>query len=86
MDFLATLHFDVKLLLVGGALALVAALFSGTKKQEFRYMAAFALLMAVAGVRYHQQSTQDSAEVARATDSAVSQMKSGSLVRASTKR
>jgi hypothetical protein len=53
MDFLSNLQTDVKLLLVAGALALLAALLSGTKRNEHRYMALFTLVMLAAGWRFH---------------------------------
>jgi len=59
MDFLSNLHTDVKLLLVASALALFAALVSGSKKKEHRYMAMFALLMVVAGYRFRQEGVPD---------------------------
>ena len=63
MEFLSSLHVDVKLLLVASALALFAALVSGSKKKEHRYMAVFTLLMVVAGVRFRQETDQDVASV-----------------------
>ena len=77
MDFLSSLHTDVKLLLAGGALALLAALVSGSKTKEYQYMAVFAVLMAAAGVRYNQQQAQDLAEAERRTDHALNQPGSG---------
>ena len=68
MEFLSTLHTDVKLLLVAAALALLAGLFTGAQKSERRYVALFALLMVVAGFRFHQQQAQD--EAARAAEPA----------------
>jgi hypothetical protein len=62
MDFLSSLHFDVKLLLVAGALALLAGLFTGSKRSEFRYMALFTLLMITAAARFHYESEQDAAQ------------------------
>ena len=59
MDFLRNLHVDVKLLLVASALALLAALVSGSKKKEHRYMAVFTVLMVVAGLRFKQEGEQD---------------------------
>jgi len=59
MEFLSNLHTDVKLLLVASALALFAALVSGSKRKEHRYMAVFAILMVVAGVRFKQEGEQD---------------------------
>lgn len=79
MDFLSTLHADVKLLLVGGALALLAGLVSGTKKNEHRYMAIFVVLMVIAGVRFHQHSAQDDADRSASTDAAINHMKSGGV-------
>jgi hypothetical protein len=73
MEFLASLHTDVKLLLVGGALALLAALLSDTKGKEYRYMAVFALCMGIAGVRYNQQQAQDIAEADQQTQRALAQ-------------
>lgn len=79
MEFLSSLQLDVKLLLVGGALALLAGLVSGTKKNEHKYMAVFTVLMVIAGVRFHQHGAQDDAERAASTDAAVNHMKSGSV-------
>lgn len=62
MEFLGNLHTDVKLLLVGAALALVAALLSGSKRKEHRYMAIFTLLMVGAGYRIHQQGQEPGAD------------------------
>lgn len=73
MDFLSTLQMDVKLLLVGGALALLAALLSGSKRNEHRYIAVFALLMVGAGYRYHQETTTQEAASVGTTDMAVNQ-------------
>jgi hypothetical protein len=74
MDFLSTLHTDVKLLLVAGALALLAALLSATKKNEHRYMAVFTVVMLVAGYRFHVHEREDEAEAtARANGAAVQQ-------------
>ena len=61
MEFLSTLHTDVKLLLVAGALALLAALLSGTKKNEHRYMALFTLVMLGAGYRFYAHEREDEA-------------------------
>lgn len=72
MDFLSNLHVDVKLLLVASALALLAALVSGSKKKEHRYMAVFTVLMVVAGVRFKQEGEQDLAAERFSADSAVS--------------
>lgn len=55
MEFLSTLPNDVKLLLAGGALALLGALMSGTKKNEHRYLAVFAVLLFVGAYRYAQE-------------------------------
>lgn len=62
MEFLSQLPADVKLLLVGAALALLAALLSGSKKKEHRYVAIFALLMVAAGYRFHTEMGQASAD------------------------
>lgn len=62
MEFLSQLPSDVKLLLVGAALALLAALLSGSKKKEHRYVAIFTLLMVAAGYRFHTELGPDSAE------------------------
>jgi hypothetical protein len=59
MEFLSNLNTDVKLLFVGAALALVAALLSGSKKKEHRYMAVFTVLMVGAGYRIHQEGSRD---------------------------
>jgi len=61
MDFLSTLHTDVRLLLLGSALALLAGLFSGTKKNEQRYLVLFTVLMVIAGLRFHYESRPDTA-------------------------
>ena len=74
MEFLSNLHFDVKLLLVASALALLAALVSGSKKKEHRYMAVFTVLMVVAGVRFKQENEQDLA--AATGDMGVGQVRS----------
>ena len=72
MDFLSTLHTDVKLLLVASALALLAALVSGSKRKEHRYMAMFAVLMVVAGLRFKQEGDQDLAAGRSLGDTAIS--------------
>lgn len=59
MDFLSTFHADVRLLLMAGALALLAALVSGSKKNEYRYFAICTVLLLVAGVRHYQEENQD---------------------------
>jgi len=69
MEFLTTLHTDVKLLLVAGALALLAGLVSGSKRSEHRYLALFTVMMVIAGVRFHQHNAQDNAGLQR-TDTA----------------
>jgi hypothetical protein len=61
MDFLSNLHTDVKLLLVAGALALLAALVSGTKRNEAKYMALFTLVMLGAGYRFYAHEREDEA-------------------------
>ena len=81
MDFLSSLNIDVKLLLVAAALALVAGLLSGTKKNEHRYLFVFTLLMVAAGVRFHQESNGGGGEQARAGGTAVSQKATRSLAR-----
>lgn len=73
MEFLSTLHYDVKLLLVAGALALLAGLVSGSKKGEYRNITIFALLMAAAGWRYQTEQAQDLAAAAERTDTAATQ-------------
>jgi len=77
MDFLNSLYPDVKWLLVAGALALLAGLVSGTKRNERRYLAVFTVFMAIAGVRYHQHTQQDLEDHAARTDAAVNRMKAG---------
>lgn len=62
MEFLSQLPTDVKLLLVGAALALLAALLSGSKKKEHRYVAIFTLLMVAAGYRFHTEVGQAPAD------------------------
>jgi hypothetical protein len=61
MDFLSNLHTDVKLLLVAGALALLAALLSATKKNEHRYIALFTIVMLGAGYRFYAHEREDEA-------------------------
>ena len=61
MEFLSNLHTDVKMLLVAGALALLAALLSGTKKNEHRYMALFTIIMLGTGYRFHVHEREDEA-------------------------
>ena len=61
MDFLSTWPTDIRLLLVGSALALLAGLFTATKKNELRYLALFSVLMVIAGFRIHQENRQDEA-------------------------
>jgi hypothetical protein len=81
MDFLSNLHTDVKLLLVAGALALLAALLSATKRNEHRFVALFTLLMLGAGYRFHVHERDDQALVqaqARAEASAQPATKTGS--------
>ena len=67
MEFLGNLHPDVKLLLVAGALALLGALFSGTKKNEHRYMALFTIVMLAAGWRFHVHDQESEVQAAGAT-------------------
>jgi hypothetical protein len=74
MEFLSSLHFDVKLLLVASALSLLAALVSGSKRKEHRYMAVFTVLMVVAGVRFKQENEQDLAADRAASDTAVTKV------------
>lgn len=62
MDFLSTLHTDVKLLLVAGALALLAALLSATKRNEHRYMALFTIVMLGAGWRFYAHEREEEAQ------------------------
>lgn len=61
MEFLSNLHTDVKLLLVAGALALLAALLSATKRNEYRYMALFTVVMLGAGYRFYAHEREDEA-------------------------
>jgi hypothetical protein len=61
MEFLSNLHTDVKLLLVAGALALLAALVSGTKRNEAKYMALFSIVMLGAGYRFYAHEREDEA-------------------------
>lgn len=77
MEFLGTLQTDVKLLLVGSALALLAGLVTGSKKMEHRYMAVFTVLMVVAGWRFHVERQQELAQAGRPADAAVKQVKGG---------
>jgi hypothetical protein len=68
MDFLSNLHTDVKLLLVAGALSLLAALLSGSQRNEHRFMALFTVLMLAAGYRFYAHDSEDEAQqAARAT-------------------
>lgn len=61
MEFLSNLHTDVKLLLVAGALALLAALLSASKRNEYRYMALFSIVMLGAGYRFYAHEREDAA-------------------------
>ena len=61
MEFLSSLHTDVKLLLVAGALALLAALLSATKRNEHRYIALFTIVMLGAGYRFYGHEREDEA-------------------------
>ena len=61
MEFLSNLHTDVKLLLVAGALSLLAALLSATKRNELRYMTIFTLVMLGAGWRFYAHEREDEA-------------------------
>ncbi|HET8747631.1 MAG TPA: hypothetical protein VFM98_18680 [Ramlibacter sp.] len=63
MEFLSNLHTDVKLLLVAGALALLAALVSATKKNEYRYMTVFSLVMLAAGWRFYAHEREAEAQL-----------------------
>ena len=86
MEFLSTLQTDVKLLLVAGALALLAALLSGTKKNEHRYMAVFTVVMLLAGYRFHVYEREGEAQAtARANGTVVQQTSRGSSTRTSTR-
>ena len=67
MEFLSNLQPDVKLLLVAGALALLAALLSGTKRNEHRFMALFTVVMLVAGWRFHVHEQEAEVQAAGAT-------------------
>jgi hypothetical protein len=71
MEFLSSLHTDIKLLLVASALTLFAALVSGSKKKEHRYMALFAVLMIAAGVRFQHEAEQDLASERLSPDTTV---------------
>jgi hypothetical protein len=62
MEFLSNLHTDVKLLLVAGALALLAALVSATQKNEQRYMVLFTIVMLGAGYRFYMYEREDEAQ------------------------
>jgi hypothetical protein len=64
MEFLSTLQRDVQLLLVAGALALLAALLSATKKNEHRFVAVFSVVMLLAGYRFHVHQLEDEARAA----------------------
>jgi uncharacterized membrane protein YfcA len=82
MDFLSNLHTDVKLLLVAGALALLAALLSGSQRNEHRYMALFTVLMLAAGYRFYAHSSEDEAQqAARAAPVPIQQSRSASGAR-----
>lgn len=85
MEFLSTLQGDVKLLLLGGALALLAGLFSGNKKSERRYTALFTVLMLAAGVRFHLEQRESAAADSVRPATAVSQAK-GATPRPATTR
>lgn len=76
MEFLSNLHTDIKLLLVASALALFAALVSGNKKKEHRYMAVFAVLMVVAGVRFKHEDEQEAVTDRLAAGTTVSHARS----------
>ena len=77
MEFLSTLHSDVKLLLVAGALALLAALLSATKRNEQRYITLFALVMLVAGYRFYAHEREDEAQEAVSAQAPVQAVKAG---------
>lgn len=69
MQFLSTLQTDVQLLLVAGALALLAALLSATKKNEHRYVAVFSVLMLLAGYRFQAHQIEQEGQTAGAGSS-----------------
>ena len=77
MDFLSNLHTDVKLLLVAGALALLAALLSATRRNEFRYVALFTVVMLAAGYRFYAHEREDQALAGLRADVPSPQAKSG---------
>ncbi len=68
MEFLSSLHTDVRLLLVGGALALLGGLLCGSKKMEHRYLALFTLLMVAAGYRFHVEQQGDALAAGRGAE------------------
>jgi hypothetical protein len=74
MEFFSTLHYDVKLLLVAGALALLAGLLTGSKRSEHRYMTLFAVVMLVAGWRFYEEQAQDVAAAERTDTAAAGQV------------
>jgi hypothetical protein len=76
MEFLSNLHTDVKLLLVAGALALLAALLSATKRNEHRYMALFSIVMLGAAYRFYAHEREDEA-FARAQERASTRAEAG---------
>lgn len=76
MEFLSNLHTDVKLLLVAGALALLAALLSATKRNEHRYMALFSIVMLGAAYRFYAHEREDEA-LARAQERASARVEAG---------
>ena len=78
MEFLSTLQTDVQLLLVAGALALLAALLSATKKNEYRYVAVFTVVMLLAGYRFHAYQLQEEARAAAGGSSAAAKQTSRS--------
>ncbi|GAB3647697.1 hypothetical protein [Ramlibacter alkalitolerans] len=76
MEFLSNLQTDVKLLLVAGALALMAALLSATKRNEHRYMALFSIVMLGAAYRFYAHEREDEA-LARAQQRAEARAQAG---------
>lgn len=76
MEFLSQLQTEVKLLLVVGALALLGALLSATKRNEHRFMALFTVVMLAAGWRF--QAYEVAPEVQARDDHTVVHPKGGS--------
>lgn len=85
MEFLRTLQTDVQLLLVAGALALLAALLSATKKNEHRYVAVFSVVMLLAGYRFHVHQLEEEAQAASQGTAAAKQTSRSASARTGTR-